>query len=45
MPRKERITDAGFYHIINRGVERRNIFIESEDYDKFGGQTLKLHFS
>ena len=35
MPRKERITDAGFYHIINRGVERRNIFIESEDYDKF----------
>ena len=35
MPRKERITDAGFYHIINRGVERRNIFLEPEDYDIF----------
>ena len=37
MPRKERITDAGFYHIINRGVERRNIFLEPEDYDKYLG--------
>jgi len=35
MPRKERITHAGFYHIINRGVERRNIFLESEDYNQF----------
>ena len=35
MPRKERITDAGFHHIINRGVERRNIFLEADDYDKF----------
>lgn len=35
MPRKDRITDAGFYHIINRGVERRNIFLEPEDYDVF----------
>jgi len=35
MPRKERITEAGFYHIINRGVERRDIFLEPEDYDKF----------
>jgi len=35
MPRKERIKEVGFYHIISRGVERRNIFLESEDYDKF----------
>ena len=35
MARKERITEPGFYHIINRGVERRNIFLEEEDYDKF----------
>ena len=26
---------AGFYHIVNRGVERRNIFLEPEDYDFF----------
>ena len=32
MPRKERITTPGFYHIINRGVERRNIYLEAEDY-------------
>ena len=35
MPRKERITEPGFYHLINRGVERRNIFLEPEDYDTF----------
>ncbi len=35
MPRKDRIREAGFYHIINRGVERRNIFLEPDDYDKF----------
>ena len=35
MPRKDRIREAGFYHIISRGVERRNVFLESEDYDKF----------
>ena len=35
MARKERITEPGFYHIINRGVERRNIFLESDDYDKY----------
>ncbi|MBL0686380.1 MAG: transposase [Sulfurospirillum sp.] len=33
--RKNRITEAGFYHIINRGVERRKIFFDSEDYNKF----------
>ena len=35
MPRKTRITEAGYYHIINRGVERRNVFLESADYNKF----------
>jgi hypothetical protein len=27
MPRKERITEPGFYHVVSRGVERRNIFL------------------
>ena len=35
MARKNRITEAGYYHVINRGVERRNIFLEAEDYNKF----------
>lgn len=35
MARKERVTELGYYHIINRGVERRDIFLESEDYDYF----------
>ena len=35
MPRRERITHPGFYHIINRGVERRNIFLDEDDFDKF----------
>ena len=35
MPRKQRITYPGNYHIINRGVEQRNIFLQDEDYNKF----------
>ena len=35
MARKNRILEPGFYHIISRGVERRDIFLEPEDYDKF----------
>lgn len=35
MPRKERITHPGFYHVISRGVERRDIFLDSDDFDKF----------
>ena len=42
MPRRERITEAGIYHIINRGVERRNIFLDDFDYDFFSGLLLKL---
>ncbi len=35
MPRKERITEPGIYHIINRGVERRDIFSDDSDYEFF----------
>jgi len=35
MPRKERITHPGFYHIISRGVERRNVFLDGDDFDRF----------
>ncbi|MGB3751901.1 MAG: transposase [Arcobacteraceae bacterium] len=35
MPRKERITHPGFYHVVNRGVERRNVFLDGDDFDKF----------
>ena len=31
MPRKPRIEIAGYYHVINRGVEQRVIFKEKED--------------
>jgi len=35
MPRKDRITSAGFYHVVCRGVERRNVFLDSDDFEKF----------
>ena len=35
MPRKPRIELAGYYHIINRGVEQRAVFEETEDYEYF----------
>lgn len=35
MPRKPRIEIAGYYHIINRGVEQRAIFKEANDYKEF----------
>ena len=35
MARKTRIEDAGFHHIINRGVNRADIFHTSADKDKF----------
>ena len=35
MPRKPRIEIAGYYHIINRGVEQRVIFKEAQDYEYF----------
>lgn len=42
MPRKERITEPGLYHIINRGVERREIYLEPEDYEFFLDLLLTL---
>ena len=35
MPRRPRIEIAGYYHIINRGVEQRVIFKEPDDYVYF----------
>jgi len=35
MPRKPRIEIAGYYHIINRGVEQRTIFEDAQDYEYF----------
>lgn len=35
MARKKRIEKIGFYHIVNRGVERRTIFYDDEDFKKF----------
>lgn len=42
MPRKERYTEPGHYHIINRGVERRDVFLEPADYEFFLDLLLKL---
>jgi len=42
MPRKERYQEPGQYHIINRGVERRAIYLEPEDYEFFLDLLLKL---
>jgi len=35
MPRRPRIEMAGYHHIVNRGVERRKVFLESKDCEKF----------
>ena len=35
MARLPRIDLAGFHHVINRGVEKREVFIDKEDYDEF----------
>ncbi len=35
MPRKPRIELPGYYHIINRGVEQRDIFKTVEDFEEF----------
>jgi len=35
MARLPRIDLAGFHHVINRGVERREVFIDKEDYSTF----------
>lgn len=35
MPRKPRIDLAGYHHIINRGVNRSDIFMDESDYETF----------
>jgi len=35
MPRKPRLNMAGFHHIVNRGIERSNVYRNSEDKNKF----------
>lgn len=35
MPRRPRINLAGFHHVINRGVNRSDIFVDKEDYEIF----------
>lgn len=36
MPRVPRISSSIYtYHVIQRGIDKRNIFLSTEDYDKF----------
>ncbi len=35
MPRRPRVDLAGYHHIVNRGVEKREVFSEDEDYETF----------
>ncbi|EKD62941.1 MAG: hypothetical protein ACD_52C00013G0001 [uncultured bacterium] len=47
MPAKnivKQYVEGGYYHVYNRGVEKREIFLDEEDYKKFIGY-LKLYLS
>lgn len=35
MPRKPRISLIGYHHIINRGVEKRKVFLDEKDFKQF----------
>ena len=35
MARRPRLDMAGFHHIVNRGVERKNVFKCNDDKNKF----------
>ena len=35
MPRKPRVDLAGYHHIINRGVNRSEVFVDDDDYEMF----------
>lgn len=35
MPRKPRIEMIGYHHILNRGVEKRKVFLDDEDFNTF----------
>jgi REP element-mobilizing transposase RayT len=37
MARRKRMESIGFYHIVNRGVERRKIYMDDEDHLEFLG--------
>jgi len=41
MPRRPRIDLAGYHHVINRGVNRSDIFVEDSDYEVFLGIVCK----
>jgi len=43
MPRKPRLEIPGYYHIINRGVEKRKVFLEKADYEQF--EELMCHYA
>lgn len=42
--RKTNFYENGFYHVYNRGVEKRNIFLDDEDYVAYTG-ILKTYLS
>ncbi len=42
MARKPRINEPGFYHIVNRGVNKSEVFLEKEDFYKFLELMLKI---
>ncbi len=35
MPRRKRSNENGYYHLINRGVEKRKVFLDSADHVTF----------
>ncbi|MBD3796034.1 MAG: hypothetical protein IE881_08950, partial [Epsilonproteobacteria bacterium] len=35
MPRTPRIEMTGFHHVINRGVEQRDVYLCEEDFNTF----------
>lgn len=42
MARAHRIDFIGYYHVINRGVEKRVIFLDNEDFEYFLALTDEL---
>ena len=42
MARKQRIVEPGIYHIINRGVAKKDLYLEVQDYEFFLDLMLKL---
>ena len=42
MPRRPRIDLAGYHHVINRGVNRSDIFVHDSDYEVLLGIVCKI---